>query len=461
MRLNECLNSADIDALRRIAETYHFECHRSSKNSLIQSILYHFNNRKFVLDKLSSLENEVYRETLLQLTADRRTTFSREELHAIAKRAAAGEAGTEADLVNKLLAEGWLYLLGANGGRKTYYFPEDLLKTIKEYMANHLRSQVESAAAPPIVYRDDRLAIIRDTVHFLSFVKNNDIKLTMDGVIFKRQLSQLLDSFEVKEQPLSNPGWRFGYGRRFHDYPDRFSLIYDYCYNRQLIAEEDAGSLRLTDNAETWIKRDNKQNLLDMFRYWRLLYRRPIPNISIAISTIARAAQTDWITVASLNSLLAQYVKEYYYDSQTIVMESRIYQMMVHLGLLAHGKLTDGKNVIKLSELGRELLLEEMTAGEEESSELLSFPMLIQPNFDILLPASEAGTIDWQLSQFADLIRPDMMRLYRITQKSIRRGFQTGWTAKSIGDFLRRYAGQAVPANVLRMIEQWERQLVT
>jgi hypothetical protein len=427
----------------------------------MQSILYHFNNRKFVLDKLSSLESEIYREALLQLTADRRTTFSREELHAIAKRVALGDAGSEADLVNKLLTDGWLYQLGGNGGRKTFYLPEDLLKTIREYMANHLRSQVETASAPPIVYRDDLLAIIRDTIHFLSFVKNNEIKLTMDGVIFKRQLAQLLDSFEVKEQPLSNPGWRFGYGRRFHDYPDRFALIYDYCYNRQLIAEEDSGILMLTDKTETWINLDSKHNLLDMFRYWRVLYRRPIPKISIAVNTLARASQSDWITVASINSLLAQYVKDYYYDSQATVMESRIYQMMVYLGLLCHGKLADDKNVIKLSELGRELLLDEMARGEEEGTEPLSFPMLIQPNFDILLPAEEAGAIGWQLSQFADLIRPDVMRLYRITHTSIRRGFQAGWTAKTIGQFLKRFARQAVPANVLRMIEQWEKQLVT
>lgn len=455
MRLSECLNSSDIDTLRKIAETHNFDCHRSSKNSLMQSILFHFNNRKYVLEKLSSLENQAYRETLLQLTADKRTVFSREDLLAIAKRVMGGEAESEKQLVNQLLAEGWLYQLGGNGGRKLFYMPEDLLKTIKEFVTDHLRSQVEMALEPPVVYRDDQFAIVRDTIHFLSFVKNNEVKLTMDGVIFKRQLAALLDSFEIKENPLTNPGWRFGYGRRFHDYPDRFALIYDYCYNRQLICEEDAGVLVLQSKSEEWIRRDTKHNLLDMFRFWRLLYRRPIPKISIAVHTLARAAQREWIYVQSINRLLAAYVNDYYYDSQETVMEMRIYQMLVNLGLLCHGKLTGGKDVIQLSNLGRELLLEEIVK-EDEELESPSFPMIIQPNFDILLPVEEAATIGWHVSQFADLIRPGAMRVYRITKNTIQRGFQTGWTAKKIIDFLTQHSGHAVPRNVIRMIEQWE-----
>lgn len=457
MRLSECLNSSDINTLRKIAETHNFDCHRSSKNSLMQSILFHFNNREFVLDKLSSLDNQVFRETLLQLTADKRTIFSREDLIAIARRVAVGEFGSEKQLVNRLLTEGWLYQLGGSGGRNTYYLPEDLLRTIKEFVSGHLRSQVEKASEMPVVYRDDQFAIVRDTIHFLSFVKNNEVKLTMDGVIFKRQLNLLLERLEIRETPLANPGWRFGYGRRFHDYPDRFALIYDYCYNRQLISEEDSDVLVLSDKAEAWIQRDLKQNLLDMFRYWRLLYRRPIPKISLAVSTLARAAQGEWTLTQSMNRLLSNYVTEYYYDTQETVMETRIYQMMVNLGLLCRGKLTDGRDVIKMSDLGQKFLLEELTCTGEETAEPPSFSLLIQPNFDILLPAEETGTIDWNLSQFADLIRPDAMRLYRITKSSLQRGFYAGWTAKTIADFLGMHSGHAVPGNVIRMIEQWEK----
>lgn len=456
MRLSECLNSSDINTLRKIAETHDFECHRSSKNALIQSIMSHFNDRKFIREKLTQLSGPAYREALVQLTIDHRTAFSKEDLLAIAQRAAVNQTDLEKSLVTRLLEDGWMFRLGSQGGRNTYYFPEDTLKTIREYVSEHLRDQVETVTVPPVVYRDDQLAIIRDIAHFLSYVKNNEVKLTMDGIIFKRQLILLLESMEIQEKPLDNVGWRFGYGRRFRDYPDRFALLYDYCYNRQLIAEEDQGTLSLTAKAEEWIQRDDRDKLFDLFRFWRLLYRRPIPKIALAVSTLARAVQKQWTLVDSINRLLKPYVNDYYYDTPNVVMDTRIYQMMINLGLLCHGKLGDGRYVIKLSDVGRDLLLEDTTPDEAQMVENIHVPpILIQPNFDILLPAEEAASVGWELSQFADLIRPDAMRVYRITKRSIERGLQAGWTVNTILEFLDLHSEHSVPRNVVRMIEQW------
>ncbi|MFC4768945.1 helicase-associated domain-containing protein [Effusibacillus consociatus] len=454
MRLSECLNSSDIDALRKIAERYDFDCHRSSKNSLMQTIMAHFNNRKFIQDRLLSLESKEYRDALMQIVMDKRQCFSREDLSAIAKRAIGNQSGQETQLITNLLRDGWVYRLGSHGGKTAYFVPEDVMKTMKEFLAVQLQSQVETISGPPLVYRDDQFAIVRDAVQFISFVKNHDVKITQNGVIFKRQLLQLLDSFEIKEEPVTG-GWRFGYGRRFFDYPDRFALFYDCLYSRGIIEEQEAGILAVTDKTEEWLEKPDKNKLLDLVNFWRLLYRRPIPRLSFALNTMARAVCKKWTLVESVNQLLSPYVGDYYYDNQVQVMEKRIYQMMVNLGLLCYGKLVDGRAVMRLSDLGRELLLEETADEAKETLLPETTPLIIQPNFDLLLPAAEAGRLDWELSQFTDLIRADMMRVYRITKSSISRGLQKGWSYQRIIGFLDQHSGSLLPVNVKRMIERW------
>ncbi|GAX89748.1 helicase-associated domain-containing protein [Effusibacillus lacus] len=453
MRLSECLNSSDINTLKKIAETHRLDCHRSSKNSLMQAIMSRFNNRKFVYEKLDSVDSEHYREALLQLVLDKRQSFSREDLAAIAKRVTGSAEDLDKRLISKFLQDGWMYRLGSGGGGTAYYLPEDLSRTMKEYMAAKLQSRVERTESAPIVYRDDQFAIIRDTVQFISFVKNNEVKTTMEGVIYKRQLMQLLESMEVKEEAVGT-GWRFGYGRRFYNYPDRFALIYDYCYGRGIVEEQEAGFLSLTNKTETWLLKSDKDKLMDLVKFWRLLYRRPIPRISLVTSTIATAAKAGWTLKESVNRLVASYVSGYYYDSQEQVMEKRVYQMMVYLGLLCIGKLADGRQVMKLSDVGRELLLEEKMQDEREAVHKDASPLIVHPNFEVLLPASESR-LGWELNQFADLALPDLMRIYRLTKGSVSRGFQSGWTADRMVEFLERYSGSPVPVNVKRMIARW------
>ncbi|HEU4965380.1 MAG TPA: hypothetical protein VFV52_16255, partial [Bacilli bacterium] len=353
MRLSECLNSSDIGVLRKIADAHDFECSKSSKNALMQEIITHFHNRRFVADAYGSIREHAFREAVTQLMLDSRHEFSQEEVLAVVRRAGQTKEGMDIRWMNRLQKEGWVYRLNSKGGRQYYFIPDDLRKTMREFLSDTLKERVKVADQPPIVYRDEQLTLLRDTAVFLNFVGKNDVQITKDGTIMKRQQGQILALFEIKEEPLGKVSWRFGYGRRFHDYPDRFALIYDYCFSRELVAETQAGVLELTSKAQTWLQQEEKERVEDLFRYWRLLYRRPIPKLRVCVATLAQTAKDEWVHVDSMNNLLAPYVNDYYYDKAQTVMEQRIYNMLVHQGLLAHGQLAGGTAVIKLTALGR------------------------------------------------------------------------------------------------------------
>jgi len=456
MRLSECLNSSDVTTLQKIANSYQFDCSKSSKNALMQEILTHFNNRSFVADAYTGIKETTYRDALAQLMLDNRQEFSREEILAMVRRAGQTKEGADQKSMQRLLHEGWLYRLNSKGGRQFYFIPEDLRRTMREYLSENLKQQVEVAAMEPIVYRDENLAMVRDTTVFLDFVQKNDVRITKDGKIIKRTQQQLFTLFEIKEEVLGDVAWRFGYGRRFHDYPDRFALIYDYCYQRGLIEETPDGCLVLGTKAEAWKGQDEKERLQDIFRYWRLLYRRPIPRLKLCIATLAQAAKQDWIHVTSMNRLLSPYVGDYYYDKAQSVMEQRIYNMLVHQGLLAHGQLADATAVIKVTALGREILLdEEVTIEDAVPQEVERMPVIIQPNFDVLVPLETYAAIGWELDEVTDMIRVDTMRVHRITKSSVFRAFDQGWTGETAVEFFREESGGMLPGNVERMIQQW------
>ncbi|TCP58948.1 XPB/Ssl2-like helicase family protein [Tumebacillus sp. BK434] len=458
MRLSECLNSSSVDTLRKIAESYAFDCSLSSKNALMQEILSHFNNRKFIECAYAKLQEDAYKEAVSQLMLDRRETFSREDVLAMVRRTGEGSPEDGQKQMQRMLGDGWLYCLNSKGGRQIYYIPDDLRRTMRDHLADSLKRRVRIAESAPIVYRDENMALQRDLALFLNFVSKNDIRITKDGTILKRVQQQILALFEIKEEPLGKVAWRFGYGRRFHDYPDRFALIYDYCFSSGLIEETGEGELLATPAAAEWLLQPEKARAADLFRYWRLLYRRPIPQLKLCIATLAQTAKGDWVHAASMNELLTPYVGNYYYEQAELVMEQRIYQMLVHQGLLAHGQLADGTAVIKLTAFGREFLLDEAVEIEEEPAELLTertMPLIIQPNFDLLVPLESFERIAWELEELTELIRVDTMRVHRLTKKSVLRAFDFGWTCETVLDFLREESDGLLPGNVERMIEQW------
>jgi hypothetical protein len=444
MRLSECLNASDINMLRQIAEAYDFECSKSSKNALMQEIITHFHNRRFIAEAYTGIREHAFREAVTQLMLDSRNEFSREEVLAVIRRAGQTNEGMDIRWMNRLQKEGWVYRLNTKGGRQLYFIPDDLRKTMRDYLAENLKQRVKAAGQPPIVYRDENVALVRDTAVFLQFTAKHDVPLTKDGTIMKRQQAQLFSLFEIKEEPLGKVSWRFGYGRRFHDYPDRFALIYDYCYNRGLVLETTEGYLQATDKAEKWLQTGEKERVEDIFRYWRLLYRNAIPKLRVCVATLAQAAKDEWVHVESMNALIAPYVNDYYYDKSQQVMELRIYNMLVHQGLLAHGQLADGTPVIKLTALGRETLLNE-AAAEQEAEDAAAeqeqakahMPLILQPNFDLLVPLEEFARLEWELDEVSDLIRVDTMRVHRITKSSVFRAFENGWTVETVLDFLR------------------------
>lgn len=461
MRLSECLNQSDISRLRQIAVRQAIACSLYSKNELLQAILSSYAEPEHLPTRLQSVSGEAFL-AIQEIALDGRLSYAQEELDALFHRVSKTQGNSRAQenspspLLSEILEEGILFELGSPS-RRTYVCPADVWKRVSAITANSLRDTVQRYAQEPAVYRFDGTAMARDAVTCLLYFARQDVKLTQDGVIFKRQQSQLLQLLEIAEEPLPpQPGWRFGFGRRFHDYPDRFALIYDHLWKEGCIVEEPQGQLRVVrDAGAAYMAQTEDERARALLRFYIHTYRSAIRTLARVVSRIGQLTARDWVYSDSVLTALGNLIADYYYEPGASVYELRVIQMLVCLGVLMKGQGENGASVYKLSTPGSLWLnhAEELDTVEPELS-IRPFAV-IQPTFDILLPAESDSLYGWDLQQVTVSITRDRMCIYQLTRTSIYTALEAGWTQTRILELLARVSDNCIPGNVEQTLRGW------
>jgi hypothetical protein len=369
VNLADMLSYADIHQLNRIASTYDCECDVNSKKELIQSILSTVSRREVFERQINNLTMEDLRFVNL-LLFERRELFSLEELLAHVSQTKFEKTDTDEwnprDVISRFKQWGWLFNGYSHQTRFLFQVPQDLKSRFSEALAKHFQKKLVYVDEPP-VYRDETRLIADDIQNLLKYISQQDVPLTADGFLYKRTLNQLLDSGAVKEEPAPKGAWRFGYGRKFREYPSRFSLIYDYAYFHNLLLEE-GDRLSLTADARDLLAQDRAIDIREVYRFWLKLYRGPIPNLVSIVHWIERLSKS-WVTADSLSEVLCPLIKPYYYDTSPSIFNERIVQMMMHLGLIRIGEDETYGKVLKLTRMGGPVILG-LQLGEEEKISL-------------------------------------------------------------------------------------------
>ncbi|RED60425.1 hypothetical protein [Cohnella lupini] len=393
MNLADMLCYADIAELTRIAEAYDCTCSSHSKNELIQSILATVQRRDVMESRIGEMTGNDLR-FLNFLVFEKRTAYSLEELKARAigeepsmlpkssivpeappelpKRSRKGKNAavkplpgpdeTARNSITRLKRFGWLFNGFSQQTRFLYEVPEDVKVRLCDVLEKRFRTSLVSMDEPA-AYRDERSLLVEDIAHFLRYVRDNDLPLTSDGIMYKRQLQQALELLSVNESLPAKGGWRFGYGRRFMDYPDRFSLLYDFSYFEGYVAEE-AEKLTLTPAGRMIADGLAKPDPSKLYRFWLRLYKGPIPNLSSLVQWVMRLSG-DWVTVESMNEILQPLIRSYYYDTPRDVLERRILNMLMHLGIVRWGQTAEGVHVVKITPQGKWLISGNTLAFED------------------------------------------------------------------------------------------------
>jgi hypothetical protein len=328
---SELLNFIDIAQLRAIAAHYECECNLHSKLDLIKHVHTVLHRREPFLTQVQTM-TVAHIRFLQLLLFDVRESYALQDV-LVRARFACFDCQDDA-LLRQIIVDfqtrGWLFGLRQAGGHCTYTVADDLSLRYAGWLGEWMRASLP-ACEEPHVYRHERGLLLADVKLLLRFTGQAGLELTQAGTIQKRILQQFMLQCN-KPESLQLQGWRFGYGQSTREYPDRFSLIHDFCQAQGWLLEEEA-RLMLSESGMYAAERLDEGDLHALFRYWLRSYRRAIPNIA-ALVRMTVGLCSRWTDVRALTQELERFVKPYYYDEPAQVLELRMLPMMIAFGLL-------------------------------------------------------------------------------------------------------------------------------
>lgn len=353
MNLAEILVYTDIRQLHQMATHYGCECNPHSKNELITSLLHNLRRKQTIDHEVGQLSSEEL-HFLFLLFFDKRMVVSLEDLLAKAgvalhtRKERKQEDGRK--LIANALRRGWIFP-AKNKPVGQYQVPVDIREPYIQSWIRLWKQSQPDLFEEVLAYRDEGQAMVDDIGKLLTFLSAEPVPLTNDGSMYKRYQTQLLSFLSVKEETLPPQKWRFGYGLHFDQYPDRFSLLYDFCYYQRWITE-DSGVVTLSEQGrEVLSQRANDNRYEELILFWQRVYKRAIPNLPMLVQLIPLMSGKEWLTQEGLLQTLLPWIKPFYYDDPENIILCRVLKMMVHLGLLKAGQREDGDWVYASTDL--------------------------------------------------------------------------------------------------------------
>jgi hypothetical protein len=166
----------------------------------------------------------------------------------------------------------------------------------------------------------------------------------------------------VSEPLLNGKQPRFGFGRSYHLYPDRFSLLYDFCFYKNYIQEDIDGYLRFRE--QDFGNITDTDMILALYRFWIRLYKRPIPNLAIILKWIGSFGHVGWFPVRIAKEVVTPWLNSFYYETEESLF-ARLLQMLGHLGILRIGEESTGDQYFKLTAIG-DKIFSDVSAFQEK-----------------------------------------------------------------------------------------------
>ncbi|WP_339062739.1 hypothetical protein [Tepidibacillus marianensis] len=356
MNLAEMLLFADINHISNIAEYYQCQCDHHSKQEMIQSLIYKILHKQTMVDQMTQTD-QTEKSYVLLLYLDQRNQYTMEDLIAKGKKAIQLHQSTQKprDLILLSLRKGWIFQGVGRKNSLVYLIPEDLKIKTLEFIRHHFLQQMNNLCDLPF-YRDEKHLLVADFHIFLKFLASEEVLLTGDGNIYKRQQQLLFNQFSVPEKTIKKQGWRFGYGRRYNEYPDRFSLLYDYCYYKKLIEEDENGFLNITDFGRNYVGNLYLDEIaMDIYQFWVRLYKASIPYLPFIVQLIDLLATERWILLKDIEKTILFWLKDHYYETKEIIFTERVIKMLHHIGVIQIGQ-NHGKSYIRVTKEGHHMI---------------------------------------------------------------------------------------------------------
>lgn len=323
MNLMDVLLFQNQTELAKLLKDTQSSYNEHSKREMIEVLYPLLVNGEKLRERFQLLSAEAKR-LVLTICYDEKLFLSREELYGIVPRV---DDSVFRQLVKELTTSGLLFVYLD----KNYLIPSQLKKGLvrcfQQNISNHSLMLLSSSN------KNNELFIINDLFTFIEIIEERPLPLTKNGLLYKKDFQQIMKLFHQKEF-FPNEKWRFGYGRRFSQYPDRFSLIYDYCFYRGWITEHD-GKLTLGTKINELHDSKLTECINGLVVYWLKLYRRPVPAIGLLYKLlISSLKEGEGLEEEFIIKELSPFTDEYYFDTKEDVIKKRFLNILSFIDVI-------------------------------------------------------------------------------------------------------------------------------
>lgn len=403
---------------------------------------------KKVVGKLSWKENEVLKLVMAcpaGLESDR-LNLQVEKLLKISSR----KKGHE--IINSLNKKGLIFEGRTEDIGLIYFIPQDLYLRLSKVLAHELWNPLKTYTEEEgeRVYLDGP-ALTRDIYSFLNYLKKSRVRVTQKGLIFKKTLPKIIEGFEIKEDlALQASGL---------DYPDRFGFIYDYCQSEGLIYLEGNLLLPHNENFAHWVALSIPQ------RTERIAYFAVGgvgPDWDAGVNTIRFCQPGLWFSASSLKDKVRTLSVEmprdknpyFHPEWENPEIDDLFFRFLSYSGIVE--LILDNRDLVKsfrVTDLGSTVL--KIVGYEESFAEASVEKLLLQSNFELMVPRHFPLNLRYRIDQLANLKASDQMNLYEINKESIYRALEGGLGLGEIVSFLQENSKTGLPQNVQYSIAEW------
>jgi hypothetical protein len=497
--LRQCLMDCDMAILRAIAQKLGIELISNRQREVVEQLAKELVQPESIANILERLKPEE-QEALESLVSE----GGRNKLHLFVRQygpiRAFGPGSLERERPWKApvsAAEGLWYsgliyrAFDEVGGKprqgqtgEFIFVPQDLLPLLPGVEKKLLAFVVEAAPTPSVI-REGDLALAQDTCAFLSYLQNEDVKPLPDGNLPRHHIEGIIERFLVRQE---------------EDATERLAFLHHLCQRLELV-HISAGFLKPNPpEAKRWLKAPRAEQLRALREAWRddpdwnelwrveslrceptgwrndpLLARKKI------LGHLANCPPEQWLSLASFTGAIKESDPDFQRpDGDYTSWYIRQVATGQYLMGFEHWDQVEGALIVHLAtkplywlgatSLGydaertlRAFLITPWGAAflglpGEVPAEAPSSPMVVQPDFTIIAPASGSLYDRFQLERVAAWQSSGESYMYRMTRDSLARGLRQGIKIGMILAFLKRASGGKVPRNAVSALRSWDKR---
>lgn len=370
-----------------------------------------------------------------------------------------------------LLSSGIVSAVRKAWGEKLYYLSLPNLLGVPYIKAYPLLREQDSGLIT--LRREAGSGLAMDLFHSLAWIAKHSLRITAKGTIHQKERSRLEALIRLSDQDAVGLGLSYPHT---DVYSPALAIVLDMLLAKGLIVKDRSKWSLHSARLSSWLSQDiremNEQLLLEVLQ-------RYVPADArlqhIALRLVASDLQSgQWY---SLHELLGSLQERGLVEGE-LTVEQRNWighwlEALCGFGFLELGEMMTEGTAFRwlldrkgLARLGREsVIASKMAQIDDHADELngekssgLPVGLIVQPDFEILVPPELPLTVRFELEACAEHVTTDVMSVYRISRGAVEQAARLGRSVQDIMDFLSRYA-LTLPESIRVALVQWGKEI--